>query len=290
MTRRPAVLTGRASRAVGTLVGHRVRRGRVLAAMRSAVYVETDDESAPVFAVIASDAVRVPVGVVVDATSAEHPFAGLRPGATLTVGDGEVRFDRTVVTVTSMWSPPRPRVDDPDTAVVRAAELQSLIERRALPLPEMLQAPFVGLRRALRRESSAGCEQAATRLIGLGPGLTPSGDDIVCATLVARNALSDHGAGVAGIVAAAGCATGRTTTASAALLRRACVGEAIPPLADLVEAMGSGADLRAPLEALLRVGHHSGSDLARGVATALATAPVAGGERAAATRRSAPTT
>lgn len=66
-------------------------------------------------------------------------------------------------------------------------------------------------------------------------------------------------------------ALARTTLASAALLSHAARDECIPQVAALFEVLDTGGELTRPLTVLLAVGHHSGSDLARGVALGLLT-------------------
>jgi Protein of unknown function (DUF2877) len=71
----------------------------------------------------------------------------------------------------------------------------------------------------------------------------------------------------------------RTTTLSAALLRHAASGEAIPQVCRLLLALDDGAGIDVALAGLLRVGHTSGAALAAGV---LAAARAASASRAVA--------
>ena len=116
------------------------------------------------------------------------------------------------------------------------------------------------------------------RLLGMGSGLTPSGDDILAGFLV--------GAWSFGLVddqlrtAVLEAAPAGTTDLSAALLRCACRGESIPQVSALLSAL-SGATARAhglddALLKLCRVGHSSGVSMAFGV---VAAAKVAAGVR-----------
>ncbi len=106
----------------------------------------------------------------------------------------------------------------------------------------------------------------ATRLAGLGGGLTPAGDDFVLGVLLAAWA-GLYGSGAerqAALIAEA--AAPRTTTLSAAYLRAAARGECSAYWHDLFAALlrPDAADLPAGLSALLAVGHTSGADALAG--------------------------
>jgi Protein of unknown function (DUF2877) len=102
-------------------------------------------------------------------------------------------------------------------------------------------------------------------MIGLGDGLTPLGDDVVCGWLALHRA-----AGVATpeIDAAVRDLALRTTLLSATLLECALHGEVLPEFAAYVSALGTHAEPEraADLEA---VGHSSGAGLLHGARLAL---------------------
>jgi hypothetical protein len=143
------------------------------------------------------------------------------------------------------------------------------------PLDGQGRAAVADLVQALKMGSSP--DAAVARLLGRGPGLTPTGDDVLAGALVSLNAL---GAPAAGSLAAAVAASAPTATTkvSVALLRHAARGECIPQLADLLEAVSHGTDSGAasPLPraagALLAVGHCSGAGLLHGVLVGFAIA------------------
>jgi hypothetical protein len=113
---------------------------------------------------------------------------------------------------------------------------------------------------------------AVAQLLGRGPGLTPTGDDVLAGALVALCALGSPAASVLGD-AVLTAAPEATTTVSAALLTYAARGECIPQMADLVEAIGgSEGALPRTAGALLAVGHCSGAGLLHGVLVGLAIA------------------
>ena len=72
----------------------------------------------------------------------------------------------------------------------------------------------------------------ARRLLGLGPGLTPSGDDLLAGLLLGARAFGVPLADLAEVIAEQ--APRRTTALSARLLRHAIEGECVPEAAALV--------------------------------------------------------
>ena len=102
--------------------------------------------------------------------------------------------------------------------------------------------------------------------IGLGPGLTPEADDVLCGWLAIHRA-----AGVATpeLDAKVLAALGRTTLLSATLLECAVHGEVIPEFAAYVAALGTPREAERAAS-LSRIGHTSGSALLRGARLALA--------------------
>jgi hypothetical protein len=117
--------------------------------------------------------------------------------------------------------------------------------------------------------------EAAARLGGAGPGLTPAGDDALAGILFARRAL---GGGACGgdLVAIAGSV--RTTGISGAFLLWAARGQALAPVHDLLAAAVAGdvASAASAARALGGIGHSSGADFARGLCWGLRLAPGAG--------------
>ena len=105
---------------------------------------------------------------------------------------------------------------------------------------------------------------AAAVLAGLGPGLTPSGDDVLGGVLFARRAL----AGSEEEVRLAAVAEGvRTNAIARAFLRWAARGQALSPVHDIVGAavQGDREAATAAAKALVTVGESSGADFALGL-------------------------
>ncbi|MPZ95122.1 MAG: DUF2877 domain-containing protein [Propionibacteriales bacterium] len=268
--------TGLVSQAVEHLVTRPARSGPVVATTRSAVYLATDDPTVPALAVVTSDAVQVPNAIVLATRAVHRPFRGVGSPASALVGDGSIELGPLTVTMGSSWAPPRPTIRHAQHAAGRAEELGRLVSRCAVPPSPEMARPLTDLAAGLRAVDRHRVSAASHALIGLGPGLTPSGDDVLSGALVTGSAFGCRAprlrVAAEAITGAAETALGRTPLVSAALLRHAARGECIAELAALLAALDEGAPLDGPLAALLAVGHHSGSDLARGVAIVLAAA------------------
>jgi hypothetical protein len=111
-------------------------------------------------------------------------------------------------------------------------------------------------------------------LVGVGEGLTPTGDDVIVGIVAALDSLSaaDVSAGAlhAGLVQQLSHAvTGRTTRLAAQLILSACGGEYAEPLRDLLHCIAADPidqrTLGASARAVAALGHDSGVSLIRGV-------------------------
>jgi hypothetical protein len=270
----------------------------VLAAFPRAVYLAATATDAPprvVLTLVTSDGIAHPGALVLTASSAQRPFAGLAPGDTVEVGRDRVCLGHTVVRVTRWWRP-RPALG-PTTAAelrTRSRQLRSLVA----PAPGSgdLLPRFAVLLRALRDGRGPAVPAAADALLGRGPGLTPGGDDLLAAVLagvpllaaaVAGGNASDVGGGSGAdddpeaarrraLVAATGSlgqhvvarAADATTAISASLLRHAVAGEVAAPTATFLQALTGRADPGPATAGLLAVGATSGRELAAGLLAA----------------------
>ena len=125
-----------------------------------------------------------------------------------------------------------------------------------------------------------GAAALAEPLLGLGPGLTPAGDDLVGGAFFARRVLADAGAVDGAPWRAAATlvhtrARERTHRISATLLGDLLEGDAYAPLHDLMVALILG-DEHTAIDAtsrLTRIGHSSGWDMLAGFLGALGALP-----------------
>jgi Protein of unknown function (DUF2877) len=153
------------------------------------------------------------------------------------------------------------------------------LTRRPLPFPlNHASTRFDALRDALEHNDLAAFAAAAGRVLGLGPGLTPSGDDFLGGILFALNH-APRAAWRVGLPAVlAGIreqAAQATNPISAALLDDLMAGASYRALHDTLAALQSDADteIARASQALLRVGASSGADMLAGLLLALLTLP-----------------
>jgi hypothetical protein len=133
-----------------------------------------------------------------------------------------------------------------------------------------LRHGLAALVRAVRQGDEPAIERATLQLVGLGPGLTPSGDDVLGGFLAAGHFIArgfdadvERWVGIGAIVVAA--ASGRTTVIGQALLDCAAVGEVGEAVGALLKAVAARSSVLQPaLERVLAIGHTSGADTALG--------------------------
>ncbi len=217
-----------ASSAVRTVLGGPPQAARLLGASAAAIYLATSGEPGAI-AVLAHDAVRLPCGVLLPTTRAELPLTAIGPvaGAAGTIGGGRLswpgRDGPVIIEAVREWAPARVGTGRPVAAAVQAA-------RAALPDCD-LGGVTAGQLEALRAGDAAALVGG---LLGRGPGLTPSGDDLL-ASLLGCLASGLDAAPLRRAVAAR--APVRTTALSAALLWHAARGECISEVAALAAAL-----------------------------------------------------
>jgi hypothetical protein len=268
---------GAASLALRPVLDGARRPARVIAVFPSAVYLELRGGPEPrVVAVVGSDAVRLPNAVVVVATSRERPFRAVREGAEAWVGEGRVDTDGLETKVRRWW--------DPSPALGSLAP--ATLARGIRSLEDVLAASGDAARGGLHGHPDpalladrcaagdlAGTVEAAERIVGLGPGLTPSGDDILAGLLVSLRLLGGavHPGGRAewvadwlGAAVTADAGT-RTTALAATLLHCAASGGAGAEVAAVLRAVAGHEPAAPAVRRLLAAGHTSGADLATGV-------------------------
>lgn len=213
------------------LVTGPLRAARVLGVHPVALYLEVGGRILPV---VTRDGLALPTAVVLPVTSGAIHW-GVTVGDLVGVGQGSVLLPACRVETVREWTPARVPAG-PSTSAHRPGDPLDVAGR-------------------------------AARLVGAGPGLTPSGDDVLCGLLLAGRAV---GAGwlpeLAGHVAEL--APTRTTGLSASLLAAAVEGYAVAQVATFARLAARGERGTAydlALARLLDVGHTSGAALAVGV-------------------------
>ncbi len=257
------------------------RSGRVIATFARSCYLAFDGR---IVAVVSAELHNGPLNLIVIPTP---PFGHLAIGAQVSsdahrvqVADAwEIAFDGAIA-----WDPALSRID-------RAANHTLLDQLRALTDLIAAEAPAGGLARVsvgragriltpleqsaspgladlssgLRQADRSQVARGARTLAGRGPGLTPSGDDILVGCLLALTALPDvDGASAREAITVS--ARHRTTQISTAYLDAAARGEASEAWHRLVAAMSTSDAVRVVGAAreVLVVGETSGSDMLGG--------------------------
>ncbi len=269
-----------ASTSLRALLMGRVTGGEVIAVFPGATYLAVEADPG-VVALVSPQAVALPNAAVVHDPGVLSVLDTRAPvrvgGGAITVGGRRARPVR--------WWDPAPRL-----GVVTLAALQSgyaAVARNVPPWPEpgataaaRLHTGHAELERVLVGPARAGgpahaspeeLAAAADRLVGLGAGLTPAGDDLLSGAMAALRTLGAalHAAAAVRasdqLAARAASWPSRTTAVSAALLRQAALGAVAAPVARVLRALVGQADAGPAVRKLLAAGHTSGHDLAAGL-------------------------
>jgi len=269
----PREVPGAGSPLTQTVVTGPRRQALVLARFPSALYLSVGAHH-EVLPVVTSDALMLPTAVRLSAAARELEWGvhelewGVQPGDTVTVGRSEIRLPALHVRVVREWRPARVR------AVPNLAQpglLSELADTLACHVgaPELMDGASAVFR-AARSGDDAEVRRGTGHLLGAGLGLTPSGDDVLCAVLLVMCGVGDP-APIALLGAAVQERWSATTSLSASLLGAARQGYAVPEVAALVECAlrGDLAGAREALTSTLAIGHSSGQDLVAGLAGSL---------------------
>jgi len=207
---------------------------------------------------------------------AMHPRAVVLAGRA--ARDVALRFER----IPSVgWSPPPPKAGRARRLAKALQRLRPRLFAQQAPRglgallaggePEFPLAAAAPRVRALARAYASGeagvVLEASVALLGLGTGLTPSGDDLVGAALFARRLTKQHDAAWSALAGRLCSEVAvRSHPVSAALFADLARGESFAPLHELVATLAEGDDAGA-LDAALRLvalGHSSGWDMLAG--------------------------
>ncbi|MBO3748192.1 DUF2877 domain-containing protein [Streptosporangiaceae bacterium NEAU-GS5] len=235
------------------------------------MYLEMRGDTEPsVVAVLAAAATRLPNAVMLNVLPPADDDAW--------VGDGVVEIGRVTIRVSRWWDPAPPLGPlDPVRLAQAAPALDAACAATSRrPGLDVRDAP-AALAEACAAGSLLDAIGAAEQLMGLGPGLTPSGDDMLSGLLVALRHLGEatgtpRAVWLADWLAAtvrfdAGT---RTTPISATLLHCAARGEASAEVLGVLRAIAGRQPIEPAVHRLLRLGHTSGADLAWGLRAGVA--------------------
>jgi hypothetical protein len=213
------------------------------------------------------------------AGSARHPRA---------VSGVDHRHPDALLPVAKPWRPAPPVIRSPPGEIEKRlrlliGDLDGAKGFGRLLIGKALDPPFDGVAATVGKfadacggDNPATAESAALALLGLGHGLTPSGDDFIGAALFARGALARGGQADGSWPRVgrrmASVARRRTTTISAALFADMAAGQSFGPLHDLVAALDAddGAAASRSMRHLVGIGSSSGWDMLAGLAVGIA--------------------
>ncbi|MDQ7840310.1 MAG: DUF2877 domain-containing protein [bacterium] len=261
--------------------------GTVLASFERSAYLDLDGR------VIAAASRELDPGPLTIGLSEFSAVGTLSPGERVVLRDGILGIGRSEVDLgcARVWDPALPPLPEdlaPDAALVamngvreavvdelRAHGSESGVTARSAAagggLLEALACGLDAIAAFLSGESSSGATAHAVvvQIAGRGPGLTPSGDDLLTGIVHAVTLwpkLADAAGGASRVrdllVSAA---VPHTTRISAAYLEAARQGWASEPWHALVAGIGQGPDaVRAAAQRLLGIGETSGADALTG--------------------------
>ncbi len=207
------------------------------------------------------------------------PFARLHQGQAAELGDATLRFPAAEIVVdfsrAAVWNG-RVAAVSPGQ---RGAEVQRVLRSRVPDqgIAPTLQRALVArmaqtlplLARATANREVDAVVAALSALVGLGPGLTPAGDDFIVGYLAALWSRSRREPGIAALLLALAPPVGRlalqTNAISRQMLRDALQGHFAERLTDVVRCICEGGDVAAATMRALQVGHSSGADVLCGL-------------------------
>lgn len=250
-------------------------RGRVHSAFRSVVNVTTDHPE--LFSLTAASVARAPRSVQVGLDRLDHHgiYVGDdvdSDGHILRIGDSFV----VIVSATPAWEENVPAGAPLAWRVKVLGELLSGPEPARSPsafehaVEQRVRSGIDALRAAVLNADPDGTHCAAKSLVGLGMGLTPTGDDVLTGAAFVASRLGGSLDPVHRAVSLV-VESGATNDISVTAMRCALRGRAVQPIED-VYSWVCGADTHNPHQLVadvLAIGHTSGADLALGLLTAV---------------------
>jgi Protein of unknown function (DUF2877) len=262
----PREVRGAGSPLARTVVTGPWQRGLVLARFPTALYLAVGAHQ-QVLPVLASDALMLPTAVRLSAVGSKLSW-GVEPGDTVAIGRSEIRLPGWRIRLVREWRPARVRALQNVAEPERLSALADMLSCHVRTPGLMDQATAVC--RAARSGDDAEVRRGTRQMLGAGQGLTPSGDDVLCAVLLVLCGVGDP-APIALLGATVQDRWTATTSLSASLLDAARRGYSVPDVAALVDCAlrGDLAGAREALPSTLAIGHSSGADLVAGLAGSL---------------------
>ncbi|HEV8340145.1 MAG TPA: DUF2877 domain-containing protein [bacterium] len=254
--------------------------GRVLAAFEQSAYIET--EEGQLVALLAESLGR---GAFALTVAGSPSFSALSPGDALLIEDHTLHLGELAVDLAAgaPWDPTIPQLHAAVEIGMRTLDAhlrthvpEDGLSRAVFEATEPPESPLLTegrgalalLRVAITQGDAAGVTRAVTRLAGLGPGLTPSGDDVLAGVLLTLHLWPESARPLGADIVAAlmlGTAAPRTGRISRAYLWAARQGHASDAWHELVRALPEAGDgVAAGADRILQTGETSGADMLAG--------------------------
>ncbi len=258
-------------------------RGRVHSVFERVVNVE--DQGGELYTLASRDLDNAPNTVIVDTTG--FGMTGIAVNDLAVAVDRKLRVGRIAVLLEGAtgWKgtlPAYPRADSTlrdnlrivESRLDRHGEADCVIAHRrgegafAHEATAALAHRATLLFGALSRADLEAARAHAKAMIGLGPGLTPSGDDFLVGLLAVLNIAGSPCHALRGVCPDIIAGAERSTNAiSLAALTKAAEGRVRESIATLIERLmyGAGASLVSSLDRVLAIGSTSGADIVAGI-------------------------
>ena len=150
--------------------------------------------------------------------------------------------------------------------------LEKFVSKKLNSFARMALPHLSRLLKAIRAGSSQDIERSAKKLIGLGPGLTPSADDMLSGLMISLALIAENLDVNTNFVSKVNkditsCIPGRTTLISQEFLMHAAVGEANEPILTLIEKILTAKpnEVENATKDVLATGDTSGTDIVLGI-------------------------
>jgi hypothetical protein len=137
------------------------------------------------------------------------------------------------------------------------------------PLSRRISQPMMELAASAEQFDAQGALHAAGKMIGLGPGVTPSGDDILIGFLAGLWSMAGQNQTQISFIRSFGAElvqlAKQTSKISRTYIFHATQGQFSSSLSQLAEAIATGGDVETAAQTAMRVGHSSGMDSVTGL-------------------------
>ncbi|HYP39527.1 MAG TPA: DUF2877 domain-containing protein [Chloroflexia bacterium] len=252
--------------------------GRVLAVLRNAIYVEGD--GGHIVAIVDEHAEDGPLTVRIHDLPALLRAVSPHPGAAVQVTGRAIEIHglARVRWAGRLWVPHLPKRVGKRAAILTVCDAlaQIIAIQEVEPVAQRLTVRLAEFHHATMEDCIPQAIEAITGLLGLGPGLTPSGDDMMAGLLAslawqARLGIVSDKLVCSLVEAVREVAPSHTNRISARLLHYAGEGVLYAPAMELGEALlvGDTPALHDAARRLCTIGNTTGVDVATGLLTGI---------------------